>query len=503
MKRFHPIGLLSLFTALILAAVAMAGVPHSINYQGYLKDGDGTPVNGEFGMAFALYSSNPHRNNPVWSEPEKAVVVTNGIYSTQIGSEGTPLRAHFDVPYYLAVIIKGVELPLQPLSSVPYAQRAAEADRVTSVTTTMIADGAVTGPKVADGAITSPKIADKAVTAAKIGAVCSDGDVLRYDKPSASWTCNPLSGGFPSALPFVGAVTIEGMTSATLSSTTMPDQYRDILLYGFDMKFVIAGLPAVLTLDPIKVICDPKQFTPLINLAVANYDQFSAIGLWLPGSGSVYGRYLYLQNVMITGIKPILPTRKGDTTLIELTLSPQQVTFISPANPEQNVVVNMVTNTVTGCSHTTPLVFTVTHGLPVNLSNLGEPVYPITTYATMIDASLPRPYFGFVTVSGNLASDGPCLMTDLSGRITPQLFIYTAGAENSNPLIQILESRLRLEEVSLTSYRLFASSAGKVQQEAGYLPSKMYWGYYPYNPETMTNGPLEERGWNIETNQPL
>ena len=51
-----------------LAALAFAGVPQTINYQGYLKNGT-APAGGSVNMTFSLYSSNPTRNNPVWQEP--------------------------------------------------------------------------------------------------------------------------------------------------------------------------------------------------------------------------------------------------------------------------------------------------------------------------------------------------------------------------------------------------------------------------------------------------
>jgi glutamine cyclotransferase len=116
---------------LALAAGAQAGVPQTVNYQGYLSDkASGAPLNNSASITFSLYSSSPARGNPVWREASKTVPVTNGIFSTLLGSS-TPITAPFDVPYYLGVEVNGTgELPLQALSSVPYAQHAAVADAV-------------------------------------------------------------------------------------------------------------------------------------------------------------------------------------------------------------------------------------------------------------------------------------------------------------------------------------------------------------------------------------
>ncbi len=130
-----------------LATLAFAGGPQTINYQGYLKNSaTGAPVNGPVSMTFSLYSSNPPRNNPDWRETQPAVAVTNGIYSTWLGSV-TPIVATFDVPYFLRINVAGTDLPLQPLSSVPYARRAAVAD---SVPASAIANGTLSGAMLAD-----------------------------------------------------------------------------------------------------------------------------------------------------------------------------------------------------------------------------------------------------------------------------------------------------------------------------------------------------------------
>jgi len=138
MKLSHLSTVMTMLTALIIAAVAMAAVPQSINYQGYLKNTAGTPVNTATNIRFSLYSSNPARNNPVWME-SKSVTPSNGIYSTQLGSV-TPIAAPFDVPYWLGVKVAGdAEMALQPLASAPYAMKAA------TVTDSSITSNSISG----------------------------------------------------------------------------------------------------------------------------------------------------------------------------------------------------------------------------------------------------------------------------------------------------------------------------------------------------------------------
>ncbi|MFZ4859944.1 MAG: beta strand repeat-containing protein [Desulfuromonadaceae bacterium] len=153
-----------------MAALAYAGAPKAINYQGYLRDSaTGTPASGPKRMIFSLYSSNPARSNPVWRETQPAVAVNNGIYSTRLGSVN-PITSPFDVPYYLGVKVgEDPEMTLQPLSSVPYALRATVADSVTggSIGTAAIADSSVTSAKIANGAVSDLQISGP-IPAAKL-----------------------------------------------------------------------------------------------------------------------------------------------------------------------------------------------------------------------------------------------------------------------------------------------------------------------------------------------
>jgi hypothetical protein len=132
LKRIFPALIL-----IIIAGVALAAVPNTIHYQGYLKNSDGTPVTTQINVVFSMYSSNPARNNPVWRE-SRVITPLNGTYSIQLGSV-TPITSLFDVPYYLGLKIENdAEMALQPLSSVPYAKRSAVSDSVSVIDSSLL-----------------------------------------------------------------------------------------------------------------------------------------------------------------------------------------------------------------------------------------------------------------------------------------------------------------------------------------------------------------------------
>ena len=187
---------------LTLATLAFAAVPKTINYQGYLKNAaTGAPASGMVNMTFSLYSSATSRNNPVWREPAKQVSVANGIYSTTVGSTANPITAPFDVPYYLGITVNGTELPSQPLSSVPYAQRAAVADAVPasaittgSLTGAMLADGTITAGKLASGVVPSWQNITTATTAAvNSGYVTSGATPVEVTLPATAAVGDTIS----------------------------------------------------------------------------------------------------------------------------------------------------------------------------------------------------------------------------------------------------------------------------------------------------------------------
>ena len=160
MKEKKAIRLLSLIFTMMLLSVSimqddlMAAIPEEINYQGYLTDFDGVPIEGTVTMVFSLYDVSTG-GAAVWSESQM-VSVSGGIYSVTLGV-GTPILGDlgtlaFDKQYYLG-IRAGTDAemtPRQTLTSVAYAFTADTALNVANnvITSTMIQDGTVSSTDV-------------------------------------------------------------------------------------------------------------------------------------------------------------------------------------------------------------------------------------------------------------------------------------------------------------------------------------------------------------------
>jgi hypothetical protein len=121
-KHSHKLLTLALLGLLVLTATVMAEVPGLMNYQGLLSDAGGTPVADDtYEVTFRIYDEVPTER---WSEVHN-VTTTGGLFSVQLGSNGTPLEpAHFDyAETWLGIQITGESemTPRQRLTAVPYA----------------------------------------------------------------------------------------------------------------------------------------------------------------------------------------------------------------------------------------------------------------------------------------------------------------------------------------------------------------------------------------------
>lgn len=114
-----------------LAAPAEAGLPKTMAFQGKLTDASGQPLNGDVSVTFRLYDA-ATAGAKLWEE-NQAVTVTNGLFSTLLGSV-TPLTPAFDQPYWVEIQM-GEEIlsPRQPLAASPYALSAKRVEGVNVV----------------------------------------------------------------------------------------------------------------------------------------------------------------------------------------------------------------------------------------------------------------------------------------------------------------------------------------------------------------------------------
>ncbi|OGA12543.1 MAG: hypothetical protein A3H32_21170 [Betaproteobacteria bacterium RIFCSPLOWO2_02_FULL_63_19] len=117
-----------MFALALLGGIAQAQVPQRINYQGYLGNASGQPINAPVQMVFKLYDV-ASGGTALWTETQASVAVTNGIFNVALGAV-TPITLAFDQPYWLGVTVgTDAEMtPRQPLASNPYAMRAKQAD---------------------------------------------------------------------------------------------------------------------------------------------------------------------------------------------------------------------------------------------------------------------------------------------------------------------------------------------------------------------------------------
>ncbi|MEA3357973.1 MAG: hypothetical protein U9R17_00945 [Thermodesulfobacteriota bacterium] len=201
-KRHLPFSLVIalLITFFFTIFPAHAAIPEKINYQGYLTDPHGTPIDDTITLTFSIYPDTTDET-PLWTETQ-TVTVTDGIFSVNLG-DVTTLNLPFDTPYYLGITVgpDSEMTPRQPLTSVAYAFRAEKADTVkdSAVTTTVIANDAVTTEKIEDDAISETKIASGAVGSSAIanGAVGStqigDNSINTQDLSDNAVTVDKIS----------------------------------------------------------------------------------------------------------------------------------------------------------------------------------------------------------------------------------------------------------------------------------------------------------------------
>jgi hypothetical protein len=123
----------AIFTLLIIASGVQAAVPETISYQGFVRDDAGVPLDGTFEITFSLYNDHGlgELELPVWTV-RKPIDFDQGVFQTNLGEVVGFGASLFLSPLFLGITIhpegegptgpQSPELtPRQPLSSVPYA----------------------------------------------------------------------------------------------------------------------------------------------------------------------------------------------------------------------------------------------------------------------------------------------------------------------------------------------------------------------------------------------
>ncbi|MFN3872517.1 MAG: hypothetical protein ACK4R9_05915 [Ignavibacterium sp.] len=111
-----------LISVLFVCEIYSQSIPQTINFQGVLKDASGNIVpNGDYNITFKIYNVESG-GTALWTET-KLINVTNGIFSTQLGSV-TPISLPFDASYWLGITVGGDPemTPRTPFTSVPYSR---------------------------------------------------------------------------------------------------------------------------------------------------------------------------------------------------------------------------------------------------------------------------------------------------------------------------------------------------------------------------------------------
>jgi microcystin-dependent protein len=157
-------GALLLALAILITGVAAATVPGTMTFQGVLTM-DEAPFTGAALLGFAIYPDSL-AGTSLWSQDAGEVAIVDGLYTVALGPMSD---LTFDRDYWLEVSVNGTPLvPRYPLRSVPYAWRAATAERV--------AAGGVDGASVQDGSLTAADLGVPVVSSVA-GVVNHGGDI--------------------------------------------------------------------------------------------------------------------------------------------------------------------------------------------------------------------------------------------------------------------------------------------------------------------------------------
>lgn len=89
MKKSHFFSMVMFVGVLTVVTTVKASAPQLVNYQGFLTDGAGDPLDTTVSVTFTIYDA-PTAGIAIWTETQTTVVVVAGQFNVLLGSV-TPL----------------------------------------------------------------------------------------------------------------------------------------------------------------------------------------------------------------------------------------------------------------------------------------------------------------------------------------------------------------------------------------------------------------------------
>lgn len=118
--------ILSLAVLLFGIQMAQATLPPTFNYQGFLTDIDGAPVDDTLSITFSIYDVSSG-GTPLWSDI-RAVTIEQGVFSVELGP--FPMPGMFDYPLWIGLSVESDPemTPRRPITSTGFAFKAGDSD---------------------------------------------------------------------------------------------------------------------------------------------------------------------------------------------------------------------------------------------------------------------------------------------------------------------------------------------------------------------------------------
>ena len=133
MKRIVSLTVILCVALLALTLTAAAQGPGLMNYQGYLTNPGGDPLDGDYEMTFTIYNASTD-GGVVWSEPHTYLItVTEGVFDTVLGYYNSITDDVFSSDErWLQITVEGEDiLPRTRLTTAPYAFRVSSVNGAT------------------------------------------------------------------------------------------------------------------------------------------------------------------------------------------------------------------------------------------------------------------------------------------------------------------------------------------------------------------------------------